>query len=119
MCVVVPSIRLHGTAASSTQRKRRKLVTSSFGCGSTQACVCGWAATDGAVICLGANLPPFFLPLVMAVLGGGLGAWSAGALLVIASLILVAVGAAASGTSAGGGSPPTPARRRLAGAVHT
>src|SRR5437867_3490614 len=34
--VVVPSIRLEGMAASMTQRKRRKLVISSEGGGSTQ-----------------------------------------------------------------------------------
>ena len=37
MCVVVPSIRLEGTAASSTQRSRRKFVTSSEGGGSTHS----------------------------------------------------------------------------------
>src|SRR5258705_12672379 len=54
MCVVVPSMRLEGTAASSTQRKRRKLVTSAEGGGSTHS----WTgALTGIVTALGAGLP--------------------------------------------------------------
>src|SRR5262245_61763231 len=46
MCVVVPSMRLDGTAANSTQRNRRKPVTSSEGGGSTHSWTGAFTGTD-------------------------------------------------------------------------
>src|SRR5438128_1535079 len=66
MCVVVPSIKLDGTAASMTQRKRRKLVISSEGGGSTHSWALGAAMETG----FGAGLPLRFLA-VIAVVGFG------------------------------------------------